>query len=269
MRTCNNPKCGKGISHKRADAKVCDRSCKSAARHAAKGLPPRQPRGKCEVEPCLEVQKAKGVCSRHYQQLRRTTKDEVLSQPADAASCDSCGESLAGKRSNARFCNRTCKAAGFQTVNRVRLRGRDRARYPKEAMKRRADAKAYYNLNAEQRRAYAVQWRKENPHRRRHQHDRRVDLMLSNPGFVAFGEAEWRKLLRQYDRRCAYCGICSDTLEKDHVIPLTRGGRHAISNILPACKSCNISKYDHLLVEWRYSRREARAPRPQPAGCRL
>ncbi|MGC4745818.1 HNH endonuclease [Micromonospora sp. DT201] len=188
------------------------------------------------------------------------TKEQVLAQPPDAKSCCSCGISIAGKRSNARFCNRTCKAAGFQTANRVRLRGKDRARYPKEAAKRRADAKAYYGLNAEQRRAYAVRWRKENPHRRRNQQDRRVDLMLSNPGFVAFGEAEWQELLRQYDHRCVYCGIRSDRLEKDHVIPLTRGGRHAISNILPACKGCNISKYDHLLVEWRYARRKRHAP---------
>lgn len=47
----------------------------------------------------------------------------------------------------------------------------------------------------------------------------------------------------------------AETLEKDHVVMLTRGGRHAISNILPACKACNISKFNHLLSEWRYARR--------------
>lgn len=78
--------------------------------------------------------------------------------------------------------------------------------------------------------------------------------MLTNPGFVPFGEAEWQKLQRQYGYRCAYCSVRPGKLEKDHVVPLARGGRHAIANILPACKTCNISKYDSLLVEWRLRR---------------
>lgn len=38
----------------------------------------------------------------------------------------------------------------------------------------------------------------------------------------------------------------------DHVIPVVRGGRHAIGNILPACAACNGSKHAALLVVWRH-----------------
>lgn len=60
---------------------------------------------------------------------------------------------------------------------------------------------------------------------------------------------DWRRLVARYRNRCAYCGRARP-LEQDHVIPLSRGGRHSIGNLLPACASCNRSKQALLLVEW-------------------
>ncbi|WP_203620386.1 HNH endonuclease [Streptomyces sp. SID8499] len=45
-----------------------------------------------------------------------------------------------------------------------------------------------------------------------------------------------------------YCDAPGGTV--DHVIPLSRGGQHAEGNLVPACKSCNSSKGDKLLIEW-------------------
>jgi 5-methylcytosine-specific restriction endonuclease McrA len=155
--------------------------------------------------------------------------------------------------------------AGWHAANRATPEGRAReknrnsdrnaGRYQRESRHRKAYAKAYYWDNRELRVQYAREWRKENPHRRRDQADRRTLLIVTNPGFVPFGEAEWKKLQRQYGYRCAYCGGRPEKLEMDHVIPLTRGGRHAIANVLPACKGCNISKYNYLLVEWNHRQR--------------
>src|ERR1035437_7696029 len=39
---------------------------------------------------------------------------------------------------------------------------------------------------------------------------------------------------------CAYCGAKFE--EIDHVIPLSRGGGHHLSNLRPSCKKCNQSK---------------------------
>jgi 5-methylcytosine-specific restriction endonuclease McrA len=39
---------------------------------------------------------------------------------------------------------------------------------------------------------------------------------------------------------CVYCGGPAEHI--DHVVPLARGGAHAIGNLLPACAECNKSK---------------------------
>ena len=54
---------------------------------------------------------------------------------------------------------------------------------------------------------------------------------------------------------CVYCG--EPASEVDHVRPLVRGGWEHESNIVPACTSCNASKHDKLLTEWRRSDRVA------------
>jgi 5-methylcytosine-specific restriction endonuclease McrA len=54
--------------------------------------------------------------------------------------------------------------------------------------------------------------------------------------------AEWQWLLEKYDFRCAYCGQKGEGLTPDHVIPLSRGGDNALSNIVPSCGPCNLHK---------------------------
>jgi 5-methylcytosine-specific restriction endonuclease McrA len=62
---------------------------------------------------------------------------------------------------------------------------------------------------------------------------------------------DWRRLVDRYRGCCAYCGASDKPLTREHIIPLARGGRHSIGNILPVCGSCNYSKADRLLIEWR------------------
>ena len=47
---------------------------------------------------------------------------------------------------------------------------------------------------------------------------------------------------------CAYCSAPSKHI--DHIIPLSRGGLHDISNVIGACAECNQSKGDRLILEW-------------------
>lgn len=44
-----------------------------------------------------------------------------------------------------------------------------------------------------------------------------------------------------YGERCYYCGAPWEEL--DHRIPLSRGGQHLPSNLVPACGSCNNRKH--------------------------
>jgi HNH endonuclease len=46
---------------------------------------------------------------------------------------------------------------------------------------------------------------------------------------------------------CVYCGMEADTV--DHVRALARGGWEHESNLVPACRSCNVRKKDRLLTE--------------------
>lgn len=56
---------------------------------------------------------------------------------------------------------------------------------------------------------------------------------------------DWELVMRAWGARCAYCGqdeLQAGTLGRDHVIPLSEGGAHTLSNIVPACASCNSRK---------------------------
>lgn len=60
---------------------------------------------------------------------------------------------------------------------------------------------------------------------------------------------EWRTILDEFDHRCAYCQG-QGAMEIEHMVPLSRGGRHDKDNIVPACRSCNRRKYDRTIFEF-------------------
>ena len=51
-------------------------------------------------------------------------------------------------------------------------------------------------------------------------------------------------LLSQTNNRCAYCGksINAQNMHIEHIHPLSKGGANDPSNLVAACKSCNMSK---------------------------
>lgn len=55
-------------------------------------------------------------------------------------------------------------------------------------------------------------------------------------------------ILARWGHACAYCGQLATHL--DHVVPLSKGGADAESNIVPACQHCNLSKGAKTLEEW-------------------
>lgn len=54
--------------------------------------------------------------------------------------------------------------------------------------------------------------------------------------------SEWHEVLEEYDHSCAYCGAVGMDLEIEHFFPLSKGGKHERSNVLPACGHCNLLK---------------------------
>jgi 5-methylcytosine-specific restriction endonuclease McrA len=54
---------------------------------------------------------------------------------------------------------------------------------------------------------------------------------------------------------CAYCRATDKPLQRDCVLPLSRGGRYTLDNIVPACRSCNTSKCNEEVTVWMRRRR--------------
>jgi 5-methylcytosine-specific restriction endonuclease McrA len=71
--------------------------------------------------------------------------------------------------------------------------------------------------------------------------------------------AQWTTLQEAWGG-CAYCGASGIPLQRDCVLPLSRGGRYTVDNIVPACGSCNASKCNDEVTGWlRRKRLDERA----------
>lgn len=62
-------------------------------------------------------------------------------------------------------------------------------------------------------------------------------------------DVQWEALLDAWGA-CAYCGSAGTPLQRDCVLPISRGGRYTITNVVPACRSCNASKCNQEVTTW-------------------
>lgn len=117
---------------------------------------------------------------------------------------------------------------------RERLLGLNRLRRQRDYEHVRAIEKASYERNKERRRP--VKNAKQSIRNR----------LIEQPEFVIL-EKELRQI---YLSTCVNCGT-RDKMSIDHIIPLSRGGRHSIGNLQPMCTPCNSSKNDRTMMEWK------------------
>lgn len=65
------------------------------------------------------------------------------------------------------------------------------------------------------------------------------------------GTIGYKILLELQIKQVNKCAICTEELgdykELDHVIPISKGGKHSISNVQWTCRSCNRSKRDNII----------------------
>jgi hypothetical protein len=62
-------------------------------------------------------------------------------------------------------------------------------------------------------------------------------------------EEQWTALKAAWGG-CAYCGATDQPLQRDCVLPVSRGGRYTLDNVVPACPSCNTSKCNGEVTAW-------------------
>ena len=96
------------------------------------------------------------------------------------------------------------------------------------------------------------------------QHRRRAAKVGADVRRVTSRDLE--RLWSAWGGRCAYCGAGAETIE--HVMPLSRGGRHAIGNLIPACSRCNPGKGWKFVREWKHGRTALGYVPPQRRGRR-
>lgn len=116
----------------------------------------------------------------------------------------------------------------------------------------------YREQNREKMREYARKRRKENPDLVRESYARWRRAHLAQERDRGYrrrlmhqqASDEVRALVAQLlEEPCAYCGS-TEQITIDHIVPLSRGGRHEVENLAPACLPCNCSKGARLLSEW-------------------
>ncbi|MGA8046985.1 MAG: HNH endonuclease [Dermatophilaceae bacterium] len=62
-------------------------------------------------------------------------------------------------------------------------------------------------------------------------------------------EEQWTALVTAWGG-CAYCGVGDRALQRDCVLPISRGGRYTVGNVVPACGPCNMSKCNAEVTGW-------------------
>jgi 5-methylcytosine-specific restriction endonuclease McrA len=111
---------------------------------------------------------------------------------------------------------------------------RERARRAKNPSRYRATFSKWQRANTDKCRAIA------NRRRARLRDGRSVGVSSEN----------FREMCEASGWRCWYCLVFSKVLQREHIVPISRGGQDELFNVVPACASCNARKGSKLLSEW-------------------
>lgn len=226
-RSCRQ--CGADTSHKRAGAMFCGVPCKSASRSGPREF------SECvvcgdDITHLFKVAKyCGGSCSAA---LAEDRVEAHLERKRGGHLCGWCDRDISSRGGHYRYCSPPCKSSG----NREYWREWARSHRSRDVEAARERDRRHYALKSAQVKAKVNR--------------RRARVLGNDSRFVSARDVD-----RLLSRPCAYCECCKSE-EIDHVVPIARGGRDAIGNLVGACSFCNRSKNDKLLVEWRQSFRK-------------
>lgn len=118
---------------------------------------------------------------------------------------------------------------------------------PERIQKRKEWEKQYYQEHKEHKYQVHLEWNHKNKDRialyrqKRKAHKKEVQNTLTLE--------QWMQVIKYFDNKCAYCGR-ELPLEKEHFMPLSKGGPLTRDNIICACKRCNSSKGNTMYEDW-------------------
>jgi hypothetical protein len=174
---------------------------------------------------------ARGMCKECYRKSRPDRK-------GPAKCCE-------GRKEYAKGLCERCYSAERREKHPDKMKEYSRTWRTKNTEEARRRSKACLEKNPER----TKNWRLRNVEKiRASRHRRRARLRDGrSPGVSA--ETFLRKC-EESDWRCWYCMKKCDKLQREHVVPVARGGLDSPENVVPACSCCNFSKHDKLLSEW-------------------
>ncbi len=136
---------------------------------------------------------------------------------------------------------------------------------PEKAEKDRASSLEWYRNHSDVVKARSAAWAKANPERFRASVERyrqkpeyRVKALeyrhrriarLAEAPVNDFTADQWCEVQAEFNHACAYCLTSGVPLQQEHMQPISRGGSHTKSNIVPACGPCNMRKGTRDLLE--------------------
>jgi 5-methylcytosine-specific restriction endonuclease McrA len=141
----------------------------------------------------------------------------------------------------------------WHEANRDRIREYNRAWSEANRDRKREYNRAWYEANREHRREYRREHYDANRDRYyEYAHRRRARKRSTTVEELAPADIyAWWEELGAYT--CFWCDLPfdeGDSIHVDHVWPLSRGGHHAVRNLVPACKRCNLAKHSSLPHEF-------------------
>ena len=119
--------------------------------------------------------------------------------------------------------------------------------------RKKAGLKIWREKNRERLKAYDKMRCKMFPEKNRmHGHVRRARERgngVGNRAVIERWEMAWRNKPKV---KCFWCGgfFAGRKCRIDHIIPISKGGRHSIENLAISCNPCNARKYNSTLDEW-------------------
>lgn len=264
--------CGAPFIPKTKRSKCCSTAC-------SKKYGRDRPGTECSVDGCTRPVRAKGLCSTDYNKIHcpdrhrfefecaccgthhvtKRSGGKYCSEtcyvyatygPAkcdlNVGTCDRCGAAFALRFSQRGHCSAACREAAAKDRQRARLRAR-----PKYVPVERVTVECVCCAKVFESNQKTATVCSPKCRRRKSKLARRVAEAGS------YGEYRWSDFVRiaaKFGGRCAYCEEPSDRLDPDHVVPLSKGGPNTVSNLLPACPSCNSDKQALSLDAWAASR---------------
>jgi 5-methylcytosine-specific restriction endonuclease McrA len=128
----------------------------------------------------------------------------------------------------------------YRLLHRDKARASARRYQQRHPDRHRDSVRAHRRRFPDSGRFASADWQRRNPDKHAAKSARRRARVLGGGG--SHTAKQWWDLCIEYGSRCAYCHCVGTELVRDHVIPLVLGGSNDITNIVPACRTCNQRK---------------------------